>query len=124
MTLPQPFNSTTIAIPRPEPLSDEDVVDRVLLGETALYGILVRRHNPRLYKFLGRILSSHDEVEDVMQEAHFRAMTHLSQFEGRSSFVTWLSRVMINEAYTHLRRRRPFQPLDSVSEGGDGRQKE
>jgi DNA-directed RNA polymerase specialized sigma24 family protein len=41
-----------------------------------------------------------------MQDAHFRALSHLNQFEGRSSFLTWLSRVMINEAYGHLRRRR------------------
>ena len=100
VTPPHPSDSTLSAPERSEhTLSDKEVVDRVLLGETALYAILVRRHNPRLYKFLRSILGSHDEVEDVMQEAHFRALTHLTQFEGRSSFVTWLSRVMINEAY-------------------------
>jgi RNA polymerase sigma-70 factor (ECF subfamily) len=117
-----PIQSSTA---RPEPdLSDKEVVARVLLGETSLYEILVRRHNPRLYKFLRGILGNHEEVEDVMQEAHFRAMKHLNQFEGRSSFVTWLSRVMINEAYTHLRRRRVFQPLGLSSESGEGQHKE
>lgn len=105
-------------------LSDNEVVARVLLGETECYAILVRRHNKRLYKLLRSILATHDEVEDVMREAHFRALSHLNQFEGRSSFLTWLSRVMINEAYGHLRRRRVFQPLEPLAETGVGRQKE
>jgi len=102
-------------------LPDEEVVARVLLGETSLYGSLVQRHTPRLYKILWRILYSHEAVEDVMQEAHTRALTRLQQFEGRSSFITWLSRVMINEAYVYLRRRRVFQPLDPMAENGDKR---
>ena len=101
-------------------LSDTEVVARVLLGETECYAILVRRHN----ELLRCILATHDEVEDVMQEAHFRALTHLNQFEGRASFLTWLSRMMLNEAYGHLRRRRVFQPLESIPETGVGRQKE
>src|SRR6266852_5317149 len=92
-------------------LSDQEVVARVLLGETECFAIVVRRHNKRLYKLLRCILATHEEVEDVMQAAHFRVLTHLRQFEGRCSFVTWLSGVMINEAYAHLRRRRVFQTL-------------
>jgi RNA polymerase sigma-70 factor (ECF subfamily) len=111
---PRPHHiKSTIGGPRLElTLPDEEVVARVLLGETSLYGGLVQRHNPRLYKILWRILYSHEAVEDVMQEAHARVLTRLHQFEGRSSFITWLSRVMINEAYAYLRRRRMFQPLD------------
>jgi RNA polymerase sigma-70 factor, ECF subfamily len=112
----------TISGHRPElTLPDEEVVARVLLGETSLYGGLLERHNPRLYKILWRILNSHEAVEDVMQEAHARAFTRLHQFEGRSSFITWLSRVMINEAYAYLRRRRVFQPLDGDTANGTKR---
>ena len=125
MILRTPRPRDTDSTPQPEPtLPDEEVVARVRLGETSLYGGLVQRHNPRLYKTLRRILGSHDEVEDVMQEAHFRAMTHLNQFEGRSSFVTWLSRIMNNEAYGYLRRQRVFQPLDPLPETRQGRQRE
>jgi len=109
----------TTSNPRPEmTLSDEEVVAQVLMGETSLYGGLVQRHNPRLYKILSRILSSHEAVEDVMQEAHSRAFTRLHQFEGRSSFITWLTRIMINEAYAYLRRRRVFQTLDGDTANG------
>jgi RNA polymerase sigma-70 factor (ECF subfamily) len=105
-------------------VSDKEVVARVLLGETECYAILVRRHNKRLYKLLRSILATHDDVEDVMQEAHFRALTYLNQFEGRCSFLTWLSRVMLNEAYAHLRRRRVFRALEPIPETRIGRQKE
>ena len=89
-------------------LPDEEIVARVLQGETSLYGSLVQRHTHRLYKILWRILYNHEAVEDVMQEARARALTYLHQFEGRSSFIMWLTRVMINEAYEYLRRRRVF----------------
>jgi RNA polymerase sigma-70 factor, ECF subfamily len=125
VTLPPRSDSTlTVAALSESTLTDKEVVARVLLGETECYAILVRRHNKRLYKLLRCILATHDEVEDVMQEAHFRALSHLNQFEGRSSFLTWLSRVMINEAYAHLRRRRVFQPLESLPESRVERQKE
>jgi RNA polymerase sigma-70 factor (ECF subfamily) len=122
LSTPQPrhIDSARSANPRPDStIPDEEVVARVLLGETSLYGGLVQRHKPRLYKILWRILYSHEAVEDVMQEAHARALTHLHQFEGRSSFITWLSRVMINEAYVYLRRQRVFQPLDPLAENGE-----
>jgi RNA polymerase sigma-70 factor (ECF subfamily) len=124
LSTPQPrhIDSTISANPRPEStLPDEEVVARILLGEKSLYGTLVQRHNPRLYKILWRILYNHEAIENVMQEAHARALTHLHQFEGRSSFITWLTRVMINEAYVFLRRRHVFQPLDSMAENGDDR---
>jgi RNA polymerase sigma-70 factor, ECF subfamily len=120
---PRPHHiELTTSGPRPElRLPDEEVIARVLLGETSLYGGLVQRHNTRLYKILWRILYSHEAVEDVMQEAHSRAFTRLHQFEGRSRFITWLTKIMINEAYAHLRRRRLFQPLDGDSANGTKR---
>jgi RNA polymerase sigma-70 factor (ECF subfamily) len=115
----------TLRTPRPRDvdstLPDEEVVARVLLGETWFYGSLVQRHNPRFYKVLWNIVRSHEAVEDVMQQAHAQALTHLRQFAGRSSFITWLSRIMINEAYAYLRRRRVFQPLDPIPDELDGR---
>jgi len=93
-------------------LTDEEVVARVQPGETELYGLLAERYKRRFYKILLRILQSPNDIEDVLQQAHLRALQHLGQFEGRSSLLTWLTRVVINEAYTHLRRRRDTQPLD------------
>lgn len=99
--------------------SDEYVVDRVLAGETALYEIIVRRYNQRLYRVVRAILRDDAETEDVMQDAYVRAYQHLRQFEARSSFSTWLTRIAINEALARLRRRNRLQPLGDGSENGE-----
>lgn len=51
-----------------EPLSDEKVVARVLAGETAMFEIVMRRHNQLLYRVARSILRNDAEAEDVMQE--------------------------------------------------------
>lgn len=99
--------------------SDEYVVDRVLAGETALYEIIVRRYNQRLYRVVRAILRDDAETEDVMQDAYVRAYQHLRQFEARSSFSTWLTRIAINEALARLRRRNRLQPLGDDIENGE-----
>src|SRR5215471_15472910 len=98
-----------IVIERPNaraPLSDEEVVRRVLEGETALFEIIMRRYNQRLYRIARGILRDDAEAEDVMQDAYVRAYSHLSQFAGRSQFSTWLSRIAIHEALARSKGRR------------------
>lgn len=101
---------------RQEDWSDEDVVRRVVDGETALYEILMRRHNQRLYRVARAILRDDAEAEDVMQDAYVRAYQNLASFEGRAKFLTWLTRIAVHEALTRSRRRIRFQPLDPVAE--------
>ena len=79
-------------------LSDEAIVARVREGETALYEILVRRHNQRLYRTIRAILRDDRNVEDVMQQAYIDAYTHLDQFRGDAKFATWLTRIAVNRA--------------------------
>jgi len=55
---------------RQEAWSDEQVVRRVLAGETALYELLMRRYNQRLYRVARAILRNDAEAEDVMQDAY------------------------------------------------------
>jgi RNA polymerase sigma-70 factor (ECF subfamily) len=81
-----------------EELTDEAVVDRVRRGEVALYEILVRRHNQRLYRTIRAILRDDRDVEDVMQQAYVDAYTHLDQFRGTAKFSTWLTRIAVNRA--------------------------
>jgi len=79
-------------------LTDETIVDRVRDGEVALYEILVRRHNQRLYRTIRAILRDDRDVEDVMQQAYVDAYTHLAQFRGTAKFSTWLTRIAVNRA--------------------------
>jgi RNA polymerase sigma-70 factor (ECF subfamily) len=94
--------------------ADEDVVKRVLGGETALYEILMRRYNQRLYRVARSILRNDGDAEDVMQEAYVRAYEHLNQFAGQAKFSTWLTKIAVYEALGRLRRQGRTENLDSV----------
>lgn len=96
----------------PEQISDEEVVRRVVAGDVAMFEILMRRHNQRIYRAVRAVLRDDDEVEDVMQQAYVNAFEHLAQFAGNAQFSTWLTRIAVNEALARRRRRGKF-----VSEG-------
>lgn len=95
--------------PRPHPkaahpLTDEEVVARIRAGDTALYEILMRRYNQRMYRAVRSILRVEGDVEDVLQEAHLAAFQNLEGFDGRARISTWLVRIAVNKALDHLRR--------------------
>ena len=98
-------------------LTDEAIIDRVRNGDTAIYEIIVRRHNQRLYRTIRAILRSDRDVEDVMQQAYVDAYLHLDQFKGQAQFSTWLTRIAVNRA---IRRgngdRRQLELVTSDSE--------
>ena len=87
-------------------LPDAEIVNRVRAGETALFEILMRRHNQRIYRAARAVVKDEAEVEDVMQQAYLNAFTHLHQFEERSQFATWLVRIALNEAFGRRRKMR------------------
>jgi RNA polymerase sigma-70 factor (ECF subfamily) len=93
-------------------MTDELVVERVKAGDTALYEIIMRRYNQRLYRVASAILRDGVEAEDVMQDAYVRAYQHLNQFAGNSSFSTWLTRIAVNESLRRLRLRKRISQLD------------
>jgi RNA polymerase sigma-70 factor (ECF subfamily) len=86
-------------------MTDADVVARVLAGETALFEILLRRYNQRLFRIARSILRSDDDAEDAVQQAYINAFTHLGQFAGDAAFATWLTRIAIHEALARTRQR-------------------
>jgi RNA polymerase sigma-70 factor (ECF subfamily) len=104
---------------KPESLTDEEVVYRVRAGETALYEVLMRRYNQRLYRVARAILHNDGEAEDVMQDAYVRAYEHLDQFAARAPFSTWLTRIAVHEALARLRQRNRIEPLDDNEHDGD-----
>jgi len=103
---------------KPESLTDEEVVCRVRMGETALYEVIMRRYNQRLYRVARAILHNDAEAEDVMQDAYVRAYEHLGQFAARAPFSTWLTRIAVHESLARLRRRNRNQPLDEMDYDG------
>ena len=95
-----------------EAMPDDEVVSRVLGGDTALYEVLMRRYNQRLYRVARSILHDGAEAEDVMQEAYVRAFEHLREFAGEAKFSTWLTKIAVHEALRRVRRRGRTEDLD------------
>lgn len=99
-------------------LPDDEVVARVRAGEIALFEIIMRRYNERLYRVARSILHDDREAEDVMQDAYVRAYAHLDQYRGDARFATWLTRIGVHEALARARRRDRFVRLDEAEGSG------
>lgn len=113
------MSSTPIQLLAFQELSDEEIVKRVLAGETPLFELVMRRYNQRLYRVARVILRDDSEAEDVMQDAYVRAYEFLHQFAGRSAFSTWLTRIAVHEALARKRRKERHDELDALAMNGD-----
>ncbi|HET9824728.1 MAG TPA: sigma-70 family RNA polymerase sigma factor [Chitinophagaceae bacterium] len=93
-----------MAIKQFDTLTDAEIIRRIIAGEKALFEILIRRNNPYLYKVGMSYGYNHQDVEDLMQETFISAFIHLDKFENRSSFKTWVVRIMLNQCYQKTQR--------------------
>jgi len=106
--------------PQPASLLDTEVVERVLAGDAALFEILMRRYNQRLFRVARGILADDHEAEDVVQEAWVRAFQALGSYRGEASVATWITRIAAHEAMARSRHRRRLVPVEGPGGGSDG----
>jgi RNA polymerase sigma factor (sigma-70 family) len=105
--------------------SDGALVAAAKCGDTQAFEELVFRHEPRVLAVAQRITNNREDAEDVAQESFHNAFLHLYDFEEKSRFSTWLTRIAMNEAFMLLRRRRgafevlPDSPDDGVKYGSE-----
>jgi RNA polymerase sigma-70 factor, ECF subfamily len=83
-------------------------------GDRAEFAKLVDAYSAPIYRLGLRMLGNEQDAEDVLQNTFISALTHLSGFEGRSSVLTWLYRIAVNEALMILRRGKPEVNIDDV----------
>lgn len=82
-----------------EQYTDLEVVQKIVTGDVELFEIIIRRNNPSLYK-VGRSYNyNHEDTQDLMQDTYIDAFTNLSKFENRSTFKTWIIKIMLNNCY-------------------------
>src|SRR5438445_2618876 len=85
--------------------SDEDLVARSAAGDRHALDELFRRYRGPAYRVAHRLLGHEADALDAVQEGFVKALTHLDSFQGRSSFKTWLLRVVSNAALDMGRQR-------------------
>lgn len=101
-------------------MSDNDTINLVLNGEINAFEDLVRKYNQRLFRIGMSYLKDVAMAEDAMQQAYIRVYEHLARFEQRSSFATWITRIMINECLMMLRRQRNGAEHEALAAAGAG----
>jgi len=96
------------------PLTDAELVERIIGGDSGVFELLMRRHNQRLFRLARSVVRNSDEAEEIVQETYLRAYANLARFEGRSSVVTWLSRIAFHQALRPQRRKRQSRVTDGL----------
>jgi RNA polymerase sigma-70 factor (ECF subfamily) len=106
---------------RPEHAAEADadwtLVQRVQAGDVRAFDQLIVKYRERLFAIVYNLTSNREDASDLAQEAFIKAFRSISHFKGQSSFFTWLYRIAVNAALTHLKRSRlrkffSFENLD------------
>ena len=110
---------TTGAATQRQP-DDAELARRIAGRDERAFEAVMREHNRMLYRLARSILKDDAEAEDAVQEAYFSAYRNIAGFRGGAKLSTWLARIVINEAYGRLRKRKAavVVPLESARIGG------
>jgi RNA polymerase sigma-70 factor (ECF subfamily) len=94
--------------------SEKQLIAAAKSGRRAPFGELCERHMKQVSRVTRRIVRSREDAEDATQECFLNAFVHLKDFDGRSQFATWLTRIAINAALMKLRKNRGAReiPID------------
>jgi len=81
-------------------------IEQVLSGKINAFSYIVDRHKNRAYNLAFRICGNHEEAEEIAQDSFMKVYRSLSGFKMKSSFATWLYRIVYNTAISHVRNRK------------------
>ncbi len=87
-------------------ISDEQIVERALAGETEAFGEIVRRWERRIFALAFGMLGSAEDARDATQETFMAAFRNLRNFRGEAKVSSWLHRIAVNQCITRQRRAR------------------
>src|SRR3984885_16030556 len=102
--------------------SDQELVGAAKRGEMAAFEELVARHRDKIYARAYSMMRNEDEALDLSQEAWVKGWQRLVQFQGDSSFVTWMTRIVINLCLDQLRKhkRQRAESIEALEEESGG----
>jgi RNA polymerase sigma factor (sigma-70 family) len=95
-------------------LDDNALVELVRRGDRQAFRYIMKRSNQRLFRVARGVMNDDAEAEDVVQEAYVNAYEKLATFRGDATLLTWLTRVVLNEAYGRLRQRRRTVDVEQI----------
>jgi RNA polymerase sigma-70 factor, ECF subfamily len=96
--------------------SDRELAEAARNGDADAFGVLVRRHQRRVFRLAVHLLRNAAEAEDVTQETFVRAYRALDRFDGRSEPFTWIYRIAVNLSLNAIRARRPARRAQALDD--------
>jgi RNA polymerase sigma factor (sigma-70 family) len=101
--------------------SEKQLIAAAKSGRRAPFGELCERHMKQVSCVTRRIARNREDAEDAVQECFLNAFVHLKDFDGRSQFATWLTRIAINAALMKLRKNRGARevPIDESNSSSE-----
>jgi RNA polymerase sigma-70 factor (ECF subfamily) len=84
---------------------DHELVRRIARHDASAFEVLMRRHNGTLFRVARSILGNDADAEDALQEAYIAAYLHVATFRGEAKVLTWLTRIVVNQALARQRSR-------------------
>jgi RNA polymerase sigma-70 factor (ECF subfamily) len=105
----------------PTELSEAALVSMAKLGDRDAFVALSKPYSDRILRTIFHITRNWHDAEDALQDAMLRAFSHLKDFQEKSSFSTWVTRIAINSALMMLRKKRVCQesPFEGIGGSGD-----
>jgi RNA polymerase sigma factor (sigma-70 family) len=103
----------------PNALSEDRLIAAAQAGQEWAFVELCTRYSKRVFNTIYGVTKNREDAEDALQDSMMRAFLHLKQFDGRSSFATWFTRIGINSALMILRKKR-IRPETSIDATADG----
>ena len=126
MNLSKVFTKAIITSPERQQEADADlsIVKRVQAGEVAAFDQLILTYRERVFGIIYNLTSNREDASDLTQDAFIKAFQSINRFQGHCSFFTWLYRIAVNGALSHLRknRLRTFFSLEKLHEDGTNAQ--
>ena len=126
MNLSKVFTKAIITSTERQQEADADlsIVKRVQAGEVAAFDQLILKYRERVFGIIYNLTSNREDASDLTQDAFIKAFQSINRFQGHCSFFTWLYRIAVNGALSHLRknRLRTFFSLEKLHEDGTNAQ--
>src|ERR1700688_4220814 len=102
-------------------IPDRELVEAAKCGDTEAFDQLVSRYERKVLSVAQRIVNNREDAEDIAQESFHKAFRHIGSFKEKSLFSTWLTRIVMNEAFMLLRWRKRNSAVSSESKEDDAK---